>query len=351
MSTPPPTSSVGRRVNRPSTTSETGTIYVDAVSDLDDPYGLPLGWTSEYTPDGKVYYVDHNTHTTHWLHPKRKDLPKSKGDLPLGWEMTTDEKGEIYFVDHNTKTTTYRDPRIKNLDTLQVKSGYLWKRGGTGLVPKNWKMRYFVLKSNWLTYYRSEQDPEPLGLVRLDGYRVKSATEGRKYEFIATRPSMRTYYFAAEDLDDMDEWIQALNEAGKLPEYVVSTNPATPSAAGDFFTPEFMAHNVNVPATALLCPQLSGYLTKQGGGHKSWKRRYCILKDSTLYYYKTPEDSEALGAIRLLGYAVGHADIGKAFCLKMERAQARTFYFHADDEPTMLKWLDALTKAAGKRAL
>lgn len=32
--------------------------------------------------------------------------------LPFGWEARVDPQGKIYFVDHNTKSTTYRDPRL-----------------------------------------------------------------------------------------------------------------------------------------------------------------------------------------------------------------------------------------------
>ncbi|CCW71145.1 unnamed protein product [Phytomonas sp. Hart1] len=30
---------------------------------------LPPGWQLAYTPDGKPYYIDHNTKTTHWTMP------------------------------------------------------------------------------------------------------------------------------------------------------------------------------------------------------------------------------------------------------------------------------------------
>lgn len=33
------------------------------------PPPLPPGWESKYTPDGKVYYVNHNDHSTHWNRP------------------------------------------------------------------------------------------------------------------------------------------------------------------------------------------------------------------------------------------------------------------------------------------
>ncbi len=30
---------------------------------------LPTGWEQKISPDGKAYYVDHNTRTTHWQPP------------------------------------------------------------------------------------------------------------------------------------------------------------------------------------------------------------------------------------------------------------------------------------------
>lgn len=44
-----------------------------------------------------------------------------------------------------------------------------------------------------------------------------------------------------------------------------------------------------IPAQSLHPPDQDGYLTKQGGSIRTWKRRYFILKDRTLYYYKTPK--------------------------------------------------------------
>ncbi|ORC88303.1 zinc finger protein 2 [Trypanosoma theileri] len=30
---------------------------------------LPIGWQAAYSPEGEVYYIDHNTRTTHWQIP------------------------------------------------------------------------------------------------------------------------------------------------------------------------------------------------------------------------------------------------------------------------------------------
>jgi E3 ubiquitin-protein ligase NEDD4 len=32
---------------------------------------LPAGWEQRHTPDGRAYFVDHNTRTTTWIDPRR----------------------------------------------------------------------------------------------------------------------------------------------------------------------------------------------------------------------------------------------------------------------------------------
>ena len=48
--------------------------------------------------------------------------------------------------------------------------------------------------------------------------------------------------------------------------------------------------NIKVSAQSLAPPEKDGWLTKQGGSIKTWKKRYFILKDNILYYFKTPKD-------------------------------------------------------------
>ena len=90
---------------------------------------LPHGWEERYTPEGRPYYVDHNTRTTTWVDPRRQTVirvvgPNGQGTalqsqniaqlgpLPSGWEMRLTSTARVYFVDHNTKTTTWDDPRL-----------------------------------------------------------------------------------------------------------------------------------------------------------------------------------------------------------------------------------------------
>ena len=91
---------------------------------------LPPGWEQRWTPEGRSYFVDHNTRTTTWVDPRRQQYirmyggqnntngtiqqqPVSQlGPLPSGWEMRLTNTARVYFVDHNTKTTTWDDPRL-----------------------------------------------------------------------------------------------------------------------------------------------------------------------------------------------------------------------------------------------
>lgn len=90
---------------------------------------LPSGWEQRFTPEGRPYFVDHNTRTTTWVDPRRQQLLRvispnggnlqvqpqtvsQLGPLPSGWEMRLTSTARVYFVDHNTKTTTWDDPRL-----------------------------------------------------------------------------------------------------------------------------------------------------------------------------------------------------------------------------------------------
>lgn len=55
------------------------------------------------------------------------------------------------------------------------------------------------------------------------------------------------------------------------------------------------SHNVGLPALSIKDPDCHGYLTKLGNHIKTWKRRYCVLKDACLYYYFSSSSATAKG--------------------------------------------------------
>jgi hypothetical protein len=53
---------------------------------------LPHGWSVAFTSNGRKYFIDHNTCTTHWSHPLEKK------NLPVGWEKIESIEHGIYYV-------------------------------------------------------------------------------------------------------------------------------------------------------------------------------------------------------------------------------------------------------------
>lgn len=70
--------SLGRRSRQTSSSPQESTSPRPASSSASPtsstPAGLlPAGWEQRHTPDGRAYFVDHNTRTTTWIDPRRSN--------------------------------------------------------------------------------------------------------------------------------------------------------------------------------------------------------------------------------------------------------------------------------------
>ncbi|KAL0969414.1 hypothetical protein UPYG_G00227120 [Umbra pygmaea] len=103
---PPPQQQTPPAPNRP--LSGMGRMHAKSLGNLSSPSGedlpLPRGWTVDWTIQGRKYYIDHNTNTTHWSHPLERE------GLPPGWEKVESAEFGTYYVDHINKRAQYRHP-------------------------------------------------------------------------------------------------------------------------------------------------------------------------------------------------------------------------------------------------
>ncbi|KAM6494360.1 hypothetical protein JOM56_010721 [Amanita muscaria] len=142
---------------------------------LDDEHGVPLpaGWERRTDPQGRTYFVDHNSRATTWHRPQHSSQPRPASQqrlpaqpppppiaqapstaahalapppvpvndipLPAGWEERRTPEGRPYFVDHTTRTTTWRDPR-QNVNRPPPASGPS-ANPNLGALPSGWEMR------------------------------------------------------------------------------------------------------------------------------------------------------------------------------------------------------------------
>ncbi|XP_066559277.1 pleckstrin homology domain-containing family A member 6 isoform X3 [Amia ocellicauda] len=117
-----------------------------------------------------------------------------------------------------------------------------------------------------------------------------------------------------------------------------------------------------------------GWLYKQASnGVKQWNKRWFVLTDRCLFYYKDEKEEGVLGSIPLLSFRIGgvqpsdnisrkyafkacceeeeegegsRSNGSSAFCLQAEHAGIRTYYFSAECREEQESWVRAMSDAA-----
>ncbi|XP_068776782.1 pleckstrin homology domain-containing family A member 2 isoform X3 [Struthio camelus] len=95
----------------------------------------------------------------------------------------------------------------------------------------------------------------------------------------------------------------------------------------------------------------SGYCVKQGNVRKSWKRRYFVLDEFSISYFKCEQDKEPLRSILLKDVCKTHECLVKSGDLLMRDnlfeiiTSSRTFYIQADSPEDMHSWIRAIAGA------
>uniref|UniRef100_A0A8B9JJH9 Si:ch211-204d2.4 n=1 Tax=Astyanax mexicanus TaxID=7994 RepID=A0A8B9JJH9_ASTMX len=127
---------------------------------------------------------------------------------------------------------------------------------------------------------------------------------------------------------------------------VVVHTPVQQNEADDVFTSEPSSH-VTLRRCMSLRPNVvrSGYCVKQGNVRKSWKRRFFILDDQGVSYYKNETDKEPLRSIRLRDIQKVHECLVKSGELLSRDnlfeiiTSTRTFYIQTDTPEEMNGWI------------
>ncbi|KAH8299646.1 hypothetical protein KR044_004205 [Drosophila immigrans] len=102
--------------------SECGGAEISQTNHEDPGDGLgplPPKWETAYTERGELYFIDHNTGTSHWLDPRLSKYQKKsledccEDELPYGWEKIEDSMYGMYFIDHVNRRTQYENPVLE----------------------------------------------------------------------------------------------------------------------------------------------------------------------------------------------------------------------------------------------
>ncbi|XP_044287093.1 E3 ubiquitin-protein ligase NEDD4-like isoform X3 [Varanus komodoensis] len=86
---------------------------------------LPPGWEMRIAPNGRPFFIDHNTKTTTWEDPRLKFPvhlrskaalnPNDLGPLPPGWEERIHLDGRTFYIDHRSQVLIYGDIHTRDL--------------------------------------------------------------------------------------------------------------------------------------------------------------------------------------------------------------------------------------------
>ncbi|XP_063581847.1 pleckstrin homology domain-containing family A member 6 isoform X18 [Pongo abelii] len=106
-----------------------------------------------------------------------------------------------------------------------------------------------------------------------------------------------------------------------------------------------MKRNPNAPVTK------AGWLFKQASsGVKQWNKRWFVLVDRCLFYYKDEKEESILGSIPLLSFRVAAVqpsdNISRKHTFKAEHAGVRTYFFSAESPEEQEAWIQAMGEAA-----
>uniref|UniRef100_A0A669QW44 Pleckstrin homology domain containing A7 n=1 Tax=Phasianus colchicus TaxID=9054 RepID=A0A669QW44_PHACC len=269
--------------------------------------------------------------------------------LPEHWSYGVCRDGRVFFIDDLSRSTTWLHPRTGE----PVNSGHMIRSD----LPRGWEegfseegASYFIDHNQQTTSFRhpvtGQVSPENIEFILQNSPMSKQQINQRPSSMVSESSTAVT--MSAVDTKPGSKVMKAGNKVhsfGKR-EQAIRRNP-------------------NVPVI------VRGWLHKQdSSGMRLWKRRWFVLADYCLFYYKDSREESVLGSIPLPSYVispVGPEDrINRKFSFKAvhtgmrayiynknsvigsqaEHSGMRTYYFSADTQEDMNSWIRAMNQAA-----
>jgi len=198
--------------------------------------------------------------------------------------------------------------------------GFLDKIGGS---VKTWKTRYFRLTQDTLSYYESECSPLSKGSIFLPGSSLSvyssSVFPDHPFSFgLTPMNESRQYLFSASSYSQRLTWLTALKPLCSV--------------------------NLQAEKESLR----EGFLTKQGGTIKTWKKRWCVLTTTSFAYYKdVTQLTEPIDVLDLTaGVEVDREKGGKdgewVFSVKPAAGSGRVYRFACLTEAEREGWVKTI---------
>eukprot|EP01083_Nonionella_stella_P117777 351329_1 len=245
--------------------------------------------------------------------------------------------------------------------------GFLMKSHPRG---RKWQKRWFVLHGSSLIYFKNVSDSWPAGTIplRAADIRPSDLSVGVGFAF-AVETRARSYMVAAETEDDRIRWIHALRRTSICYTKRILTDKS-PTADEKVerslskigrMSLDVSEFNRCVEDSRTVPPLRNiaqfGSFMKQGGEYQSWKRRFFVLEDGILHYYKQVQTlielrenpyQEPTGSIPMAGAQLitdATVQTGRPWAFGLVAA-GRQYFFGAPTAAGRKQWLRPLGECA-----
>lgn len=124
-----------------------------------------------------------------------------------------------------------------------------------------------------------------------------------------------------------------------------------PSSSSATSTPTKLLKSPKTKRQPTSLVTFSGWLYKLSSeGLRTWRRRWFVLSDYCLFYYKGPEEDKLLGSILLPSYLLSECmpselKAYRKYSFKLEHKNMRTYYLASENGDYMRKWMRVIRAA------
>ncbi|KAK2883357.1 hypothetical protein Q8A73_022290 [Channa argus] len=291
---------------------------------------LPSSWGYGVTRDGRIFFINEEAKSTTWLHPVSGEAivtgHRKTPDLPTGWEEGYTFEGARCFINHNERKVTCKHPV----------SG----------VPSQDNC-IFVVNEHMNCGKLIHPDKPVEALTRpVPKASSDQGSSGDKKERPMSTMSEASNYTGGSDYSTFPgspaTTVTTVNTTSTL-----STRPSRSSKKIHNFgkRSNSIKRNPNAPVVK------SNWLYKQDStGMKLWKKRWFVLSDMCLFYYRDEKEDSILGSILLPSFHISMLSvddhISRKYAFKATHPNMRTYYFCTDTAKEMESWMKVMTDAA-----
>eukprot|EP01090_Pellita_catalonica_P016285 TRINITY_DN461_c0_g1_i1.p1 TRINITY_DN461_c0_g1~~TRINITY_DN461_c0_g1_i1.p1 ORF type:complete len:356 (+),score=80.01 TRINITY_DN461_c0_g1_i1:596-1663(+) len=100
-----------------------------------------------------------------------------------------------------------------------------------------------------------------------------------------------------------------------------------------------------ITVQSLVNPRKTGILTKRGGRKANWRKRFIVLHEGKLYYFKNQKAKQPKGSVDLEPTSTCGETAVKKKCAFQISTTKRVFFLFANDDADKRSWMEAINQA------